>query len=123
MTGTFELDDAQGGYQWQDLMALTKQHFGTPQRSIFIPRSMAMLIGYGGDLFTKLRRKQSMVRSYQMRQLYHNNWTCAAPGWPRENAIPLREGLPATIRWYQSQGLLPKTTSADTSGKTNQAET
>jgi nucleoside-diphosphate-sugar epimerase len=123
MTGTFELDDTRGGYRWQDLIALTKQHFGTPSRQFFIPRSIAMLIGYGGDLFTKLRGKPSIVRSFQMRQLYHNNWTCAAPGWRRDGAIPLHVGLPATIRWYQSQGLLPKTTSADTSGKTHQAET
>jgi nucleoside-diphosphate-sugar epimerase len=124
MTGTFELDDAQGGYQWQDLMALTTQHFGTPSRQFFIPLSIAMVIGYGGDLFTKLRGKPSMVRSFQMRQLYHHNWTCAAPGWPRANAIPLSEGLPATIRWYQSMGLLPKTTRPDRSGSnSNQAET
>jgi nucleoside-diphosphate-sugar epimerase len=123
MTGTFELDDSEGGYMWQDLISLTQKHFGTPTRQFYIPRSVAMLIGYGGDALTKLRGKQSMVRSYQMRQLYHDNWTCAAPGWPRENAIPLSEGMPATIRWYQAQGLLPITVRADTSGKTNQADT
>lgn len=124
MTGTFELDDTEGGHTWQDLIALTRQHFGTPKRSIFMPRSIAMLIGYGGDIFVKLRGKQSMVRSYQMRQLYHDNWTCIAPGWPRNNAIRLSEGLPATIRWYQSQGLLPKGIGPDRSSDTsNQAET
>jgi nucleoside-diphosphate-sugar epimerase len=124
MTGTFELDDTEGGYQWQDLIEMTQKHFGTPNRSIFIPRSIAMVIGYGGDVLAKLRGKPSMIRSFQMRQLYHHNWTCVAPGWPRANAIPLRKGLPATIHWYQSMGLLPKTTRPDRSGSnSNQAET
>jgi nucleoside-diphosphate-sugar epimerase len=123
MTGTFEIDDGEGGYGWGSLFRITRKHFGTPKRAIYIPRSIAMLIGYGGDVLARLRNKQSMVSSNQMRQLYHPNWACAPFGWQRPNPIPLSEGLPATIRWYQSQGLLPKTTSADTSGKTNQAET
>jgi nucleoside-diphosphate-sugar epimerase len=123
MTGTFELDDAEGGHIWDDLVTLTQKHFRTPQRAIFLPRAIAMLLGFGGDVFARTRGKQSMVSSNQMRQLYHNNWTCAAPGWPRNNAIKLKDGLPQTIRWYQSMGLLPPGNPADRSGETNQAET
>jgi nucleoside-diphosphate-sugar epimerase len=123
MTGTSELDDTEGSHLWQDLIALTQKHFGMPKRAIFIPRSVATLLGLGGDLIAKLRGKQSMVSSNQMRQLYHPDWSCAAPGWPRPSPILLAQGLPATIRWYQSQGLLPMTAGTDTSGKSNQADT
>jgi nucleoside-diphosphate-sugar epimerase len=123
MTGTFELDDGEGGYGWGSLFRITRKHFGTPKRAIYIPRAVAMLIGYGGDMLARLRNKQSMVSSNQMRQLYHPNWACAPFGWQRSYPIPLSEGLPQTIRWYQGQGLLPMTEATDTSGKSNQADT
>lgn len=123
VTGTFELDDTEGGHVWQDLVALTRQNFGTPKRTIYIPRTIAMLLGFGGDLFAKLRKQQSMVSTNQIRQLYHDNWTCAAPGWPRKNAVALKDGLPATIRWYQANGLLPQGNRPDRSSETNQART
>jgi nucleoside-diphosphate-sugar epimerase len=123
-TGTFELDDTEGGHVWPDLIALTQKHFGTPTRQLYIPRSAAMLLGYAGDMLAMVHGKPSMVRSYQIRQLYHDNWTCAAPGWPRSTAIALKDGLPETIRWYQSQGLLPMGRSVVRSGdNSNQAET
>jgi nucleoside-diphosphate-sugar epimerase len=122
MTGTFELDDADGGHVWQDLIALTQKHFGTPKRAIYIPRAIAMLLGFAGDVVAKIRGRQSMVSTNQMRQLYHDNWTCAAPGWPRANAIPLKEGLPQTIRWYRARGLLPIGNPPDrSSSNSNQA--
>lgn len=123
-TGTIELDDTEGSHTWSDLIDLTRKNFGTPKRTVYLPRSVAVLLGYGGDAFAKLRGKQSMVSSNQMRQLYHDNWTCAAPGWPRGNAVPLKDGLPQTIRWYQAQGLLPMGRSVDKSSDTShQAET
>jgi nucleoside-diphosphate-sugar epimerase len=124
-TGTFELDDTEGGHSWPELIALTQKHFGKPKRSIYIPRGVATLLGHGGDMIASMRRKQSMVNSNQIRQLYHENWTCAEPGWPRSNAIPLKDGLPQTIRWYQAQGLLPMGSSVDTSSthQSDQAET
>lgn len=114
-TGTRELDDAQGGHSWHELVALTRQHFGTPRRVIYLPRALAMAAGFVGDAFTLLSRKPSMVRSHQMRQLYHQNWVCAAPGWPRSNAIALAQGLPETVRWYQKQGQLPQSQPMDRS--------
>lgn len=114
-SGIRELDDTQGGHSWPELMQLTQRQFGTPRRPIYLPRMLAMAIGYGGDALTALLRRPSMVRSHQMRQLYHHSWLCAAPGWPRSNPIPIEQGLPETIGWYQSQGLLPRTPRIDRS--------
>jgi nucleoside-diphosphate-sugar epimerase len=114
-TGTFELDDTEGSHAWQELIDLARESFGTAKRVIYIPHSLAMALGYAGDALAKIRGKQSMISSNQMRQIYHDSWTCAAPGWPRANAIRLKDGLPQTIRWYQAQGLLPMGRSADRS--------
>mgnify|MGYP000986778648 CR=1 FL=1 len=113
--GTFELDDTQGGHTWPELVNVTQHSFGTPRRVVYIPRALAMGLGYAGDVATRLTGKPALARSGQIRQLYHQDWLCKPPGWPRENPILLAEGLPQTIRWYQAQGLLPRTDRDDTS--------
>jgi nucleoside-diphosphate-sugar epimerase len=112
--GLFELDDGDGGHSWPELIALTQKEFGTPQRQFYIPRAVAMLVGAGGSLWGRLTNKVSMVHVGQMRQLYHPDWVTRGSNWPLYRRIGLREGLPATIRWYQAHGMLPESPPADT---------
>jgi nucleoside-diphosphate-sugar epimerase len=112
--GVFELDDGDGGHGWPELIALTQKEFGMPQRHFYVPRAVAMLVGAGGSLWGRLTNKVSMVHTGQMRQLYHLDWVTRGSNWPLYRRMGLREGLPATIRWYQAHGMLPETLSADT---------
>jgi nucleoside-diphosphate-sugar epimerase len=111
--GTFEVDDGSGGHSWPELIDVTRQAFGLPNRVIYIPRGLAMTLGVGGDVIAQLRGKPSLLGRGQLRQIYHADWRVSGATWPMQNFIPLSQGLPETIRWYQAQGLLPLHGAAD----------
>jgi nucleoside-diphosphate-sugar epimerase len=113
ISGTFEIDDGSGGHSWPELIDITQQAFGLPNRAFYIPRRLAMTLGFGGDMFAKLRGKPSLLGRGQLRQIYHADWRVSGATWPMQNSIPLSQGLPETIRWYQAQGLLPLLGAAD----------
>lgn len=113
VAGLFEIDDGSGGHRWAELVAITQETFGVPRKVFFIPRSFAMALGAAGDAIAKLRGKPSIVGRGQLRQIYHEDWRVAGAAWLHHNFIPLQQGLPDTIRWYQAQGLLPLRRSAD----------
>jgi nucleoside-diphosphate-sugar epimerase len=106
--GTFELDDGEGWHNWSKLIALTQKHFGTPKSYFYIPRPIALAIGEAGSVWGRFRNKPALVNAGQMRQLYHPDWVARGKPWPLKQRIPLGEGLPETIRWYQENGQLPR---------------
>lgn len=108
ITGLRELDDGEGDHGWDALIAISRQHFGRPQQVAFLPRGLAMGVGHAGDAVARLRGRPSMVSAAKMRELYFPSWVTVPPGWPRSQAISLRDGLPSTIEAYQAQGLLPR---------------
>jgi nucleoside-diphosphate-sugar epimerase len=108
-TGCFELDDGAGGHSWPDVVGMTQKEFGRPNRVLYIPRGVAVLLGQVGDGIAKLRGKPSPFSAGQMRQLYHADWRVKSTPWVLTQPVPLPTGLVQTIRWYQAQGLLPKT--------------
>jgi nucleoside-diphosphate-sugar epimerase len=111
--GTFEVDDGSGGYSWPELIVVTQQVFGLPNRVLYIPRGIAMALGFGGDMLAQARGKPSLLDRGQLRQIYHTDWRVSGTTWPMQKFIPLSQGLPETIRWYQAQGLLPLHGAAD----------
>jgi nucleoside-diphosphate-sugar epimerase len=117
-TGVFELDDGMSAHGWHELVALTQQHFGKPQSQIYIPRDLAMALGNAGTLWGRLRGKSAMVNAGQMKQLYHADWAVRGEPWPLKRRIPLTQGLPDTIRWYQERGMLPLRGAVDRSAQT-----
>jgi hypothetical protein len=56
-----------------------------------------------------------MVSAGKMRELYHADWVARSPGWPRDDAIPLAEGMRRTLAWAMADGLLPQLPLADRS--------
>jgi nucleoside-diphosphate-sugar epimerase len=114
-SGLYELDDGNGGHNWPELIALTQAHFGTPRRCFYIPLGIAMAIGQAGSAWGRMRNKVALVNAGQIKQLYHPNWAVSGKPWPLNQRIPLAQGLPDTIRWYQAQGLLPLRSAADRS--------
>jgi nucleoside-diphosphate-sugar epimerase len=107
-TGLAEVDDLAGGHGWDDLLAITRHLFGAPQNSIFVPFGMASLAGSLADAWAAVSGHALMVSRGKIRELYHPDWVATGENWPRPNPIALSQGLPATIRWYQAQGKLPR---------------
>lgn len=105
--GTREIDDMSGGYVWDDLVKVTREHFGTPTRVVYLP--VGLLKGAAGvfDLYASLTGKSGMISRGSIRQLYHPEWLVKGEGWPRLDAIDLETGLVRTIKGYQAAGLLP----------------
>jgi nucleoside-diphosphate-sugar epimerase len=115
-TGRFELHDGSTGHSWSELIAITRKHFGTPARAVFIPKVLAMGLGHIGDMIAKSRNQVWFVGSAQIKQIYYPDWRVKGTPWDLRNPIALEDGLPQTIRWYQAQGLLPQRHVADRSG-------
>lgn len=111
--GLFEVDDGSGGHSWPELSAVTRSAFARPIRLIYIPRPIAMGLGFIGDMVAKLRGRPSLLASGQLRQIYHTNWCVVQQRWTSNDMTLLAQGLPDTIRWYQEQGLLPIHKAAD----------
>jgi 2-alkyl-3-oxoalkanoate reductase len=107
-TGVFELHDGAGSHSWPEMIAISRQHFGTPTHAYYIPKALALALGYLGDAVARLRNRATLVNSGQIRQIYHADWCVKGVTWPLKNSISLQDGLPQTIRWYQAQGLLPQ---------------
>ncbi len=112
-TGVFELHDGAGNHSWPEMIAISRQHFGTPTHAYYIPKALALGLGHMGDAVAKLRNRATLVNSAQIRQIYHADWCVKGVTWPLKNSISLQDGLPQTIRWYQAQGLLPQLGGSD----------
>lgn len=112
--GVLEVDDLSGGYGWRDLIDVTRSQFSKPDRCFHLPRSVAMFVGHGADVWAGLTGQPQMISAGKFREMYEPDWVVTGANWPRTNPIPLSAGLPGTIRWYQAQGLLPRTGTADT---------
>ncbi len=115
-TGTFELHDGSTGHTWPEMISITRQHFGTPVRVVYIPKALAMGLGHIGDMIAKSRNRVWLVGTAQIRQIYHLDWCVKGTTWALKNPVSLQDGLPHTIRWYQSQGMLPQRRVNDRSG-------
>lgn len=111
--GTFELDDGGDGYHWADMLAVTRHHFSVPQKVFYIPKSAALVLGRMGDWLARFRRAPSLINRGQIKQIYHPDWRVKGQRWPLANPIKMYDGLPATITWYQAQGMLPMRTQND----------
>jgi nucleoside-diphosphate-sugar epimerase len=106
--GIFAVDDGAAAHSWAELIDITRAAFGLPLRHHFIPRSLASTLGFLGDGIGRLQGKPWLVNSGQIGQIYHLDWSVQDMRWPLQDPVPLHQGLPDTIRWYQAQGLLPQ---------------
>lgn len=110
-----EVDDGHGAYDWNEVAACLRTVCGRPNRVHFLPRSLAMTVGHAADGLSALTRKPGMVSAGKMRELYHPDWVSRPPGWPRDHAISLEQGMRRTLAWAMAQGLLPQIPLADRS--------
>lgn len=113
--GLREVDDGHGAYDWNEVAQILRGLCGRPLGLKFLPRPLAMAVGHAADGLAALTRKPGMVSSGKMRELYHPDWVSRPPGWPRDHAISLPEGMRRTLAWAMAQGLLPQLPLADRS--------
>ncbi len=113
--GLREVDDGHGAYDWNEVVQILHAVCGRPFGLKFLPRPLAMAVGHAADGLAALTRRPGMVSAGKMHELYHPDWVARPPGWPRDHAIPLAEGMRRTLAWAMAQGLLPQLPLADRS--------
>jgi nucleoside-diphosphate-sugar epimerase len=108
-TGVVELDDGQRqGYGWKDLAKIasaTEQKSITP---IFLPKSVAMAVGFGVEAFAKLMGKPPFVSHDKIQQLYFADWVARGEGWPLKEPVGFAQGFKSTVDWYRKAQWLPE---------------
>jgi 2-alkyl-3-oxoalkanoate reductase len=114
-TGLREVDDGNGGYAWADLISVTRKLYGFPRHVIYLPRTIAIVIGALGDFWAAIKRRPQMVSRSKMRELYFPSWVVQGQGWPRQQSIELESGLKRTIEWNMQSGALPRRGAVDRS--------
>jgi nucleoside-diphosphate-sugar epimerase len=105
-TGTLELDDGHGGYDWAELANITRKHFGMPRKLVFLPRGVASGLASLGSLGQKTLGIPPMLTKGKVNELYHLDWCATKPGWPMTAQASLETGLLQTIAWYRKHGHL-----------------
>lgn len=103
-----EVDDGHGAYTWPEVAQTLRAVSGRPGQVIFLPRLLAMTVGHAADGLSVLTRTPGMISAGKMRELYHGDWVSRPPGWPRENPVPLEQGMRRTLAWAMAQRLLPQ---------------
>ncbi len=108
-TGIHEIDDGKtGGYDWQELMAISQNIQGNPQRVMMLPKFLPMAVGAISELIAKLRGRPSIVTRGKISEIYFGDWVVQGPAWLRENPIDVQSGFAETFSWYMERGALPK---------------
>ena len=106
-TGILEIDDMQGGHDWQELADINRMICGKPNQIAYLPRTIVNTIAVASELSRFFTGQSGMVNRGKVNELYHPDWVARGVGWPRSNAIGLSEGLTDTVTWYRAHGWLP----------------
>jgi nucleoside-diphosphate-sugar epimerase len=81
-----------------------------PPRRIQIPLWIAKSVLTANGTLARMLGRRTLLSADKSRELLADAWTCAASALERDTdwtaRIPLREGLPATARWYREHGWL-----------------
>ncbi len=109
LTGLREVDDLSGGHDWAELTRIAKVHFGRPGVCVHIPYGIALAAGAAASALGFFTRQGLVFGMGKVKEMYEPSWLVEGENWPRGNPVPLLDGLPQTIRWYQQNGQLPET--------------
>jgi len=111
--GLLDVDDGKaGGYQWQDLVDISRKVEGQPRKVIFLPRVASLAVASAVAPLTLILPNAPMISLGKVRELYHQDWVCSDSLTARQ-PIGFSEGLVRTLAWYREQGWLPHRRNAD----------
>ena len=106
-----ELDDGRdGGYSWNDVIAIAGDHLGRPVRRIAVPFSLLWLPVAIGQTAAKLFGRMPMLTTGKLRELFHADWVSRPrSGTPLADWRPetdFKEGFGRTVLWYKQANWL-----------------
>jgi nucleoside-diphosphate-sugar epimerase len=108
-TGMVELDDGRRqGYGWKDLAQIASTTEQKSIKPIFLPKSVAMVVGVGVEAIAKLRGTLPFVSTDKIQQLYFGDWVARGEGWPLKQPVGFAQGFKATVDWYRKAQWLPE---------------
>jgi dihydroflavonol-4-reductase len=95
---------------WSAFFAAAAGLFGQTPRTLAVPRAAAWAIGLGGEVWSRLAGRPSIVSREKIAEACCTYWTCDAGRAARElgfaatTSVP--EGMAETIAWYRKAGWL-----------------
>ena len=108
-TGMVELDDGyRQGYGWKDLAKIASATEQKNIQPIFLPKSVAMAVGFGVEAIAKLSGKLPFVSPDKIQQLYFGDWVARGEGWPLKEPVGFAQGFKSTVAWYRKAQWLPE---------------
>ena len=116
VTGRSDVSDGrEGGYGWNDLLAIASAERGAPVRPIFLPRAVPGVVALVAEGLARLTGKPGMVSRGKIAELYYPDWVARENAIVPENPITFARGFAETLAWYREAGWLPKASGTDRS--------
>lgn len=106
---TFEIDDGGGGYSHAELARAIGVAVGRRPRLIRLPSGILALGAAVDTAIAWTRRRLPRLSFDRARYLAHSDWVVAGCGVAAATwapAVPLAQGLAATVAWYRAAGWL-----------------
>ena len=95
---------------WSAFFAAAAGLFGRIPRTLAVPRAAAWAVGLGGEVWSRLAGRPSIISREKIAEACCTYWTCDAGratrelGFAASTALP--EGMAETIAWYRKAGWL-----------------
>lgn len=108
--GLHEVSDGkQGGYGWDELLAIASRLRGAPVRGIYLPKPLPLAVAMGAELVTLFTGQPGMVTRGKIAELYHPDWVARTGTLALPDPTPFETGFAETVAWYRKAGWLPQT--------------
>jgi dihydroflavonol-4-reductase len=95
---------------WRELSGAAARIMGRTPRVLRIAPGLAMVVGYGAELWARVTRKPGIISREKVAEAQCMNWTCdtrrAAAELGFQARTPLEAGLAQTLAWYKEAGWL-----------------
>ena len=102
-----EPDDGSGGYSWADLARIASGHLDRRVRTVPVPWLALWLTAACAQVLGVALRRAPLLTLGKLRELYHSDWTCQAPGGAPLSAgaprVTFDNGFAATLAWYMQR--------------------
>ncbi len=104
---TYFLGSAQAEYAYSELSLQIADLLGVKPFKIRLPHGLVYVVGGISQFFGKFGKKPPTLNFEKAREMTRDSWSCSSEKAMREfgyaPAMPLKEGLKRTIKWYREQ--------------------
>lgn len=114
ISGLHEVSDGkEGGYGWDELLAIASRFRGAPVRGLYLPRPVPLAVALGAELMTLFTGKPGMVTRGKIAELYHPDWVARTGTLALADPTSFEKGFAETVAWYRQAGWLPRSKGTD----------